>query len=66
MKNLSFLTIILLSILIIGMFSCKSEENKQNEEVKISKLNAENEKWIKHENYKWEKQQKDKANNIAL
>jgi len=43
MKNLSFLTIILLSILIIGMFSCKSEENKQNEEVKISKLNAENE-----------------------
>ncbi len=43
MKNLSFLTIILLSILTTGLFSCKSGDNKQNEEVKISKLNAENE-----------------------
>jgi len=43
MKNLSFLTIILFSILTIGLFSCKSGENKLDAEVKISKLNAENE-----------------------
>ena len=43
MKNLSFSIIVLLSIFMISIMSCKSDEKKQNELVRDSILNAENE-----------------------